>query len=60
MANAELGVSELRSEALMRLRERYGFGTVGVEREVGHKFGRWLDVVVMQMMVEGRGARISP
>jgi phosphinothricin acetyltransferase len=35
----------------VRLHERYGFRTVGVEREVGHKFGRWLDVVVMQMMV---------
>jgi len=44
----------------VRLHERHGFETVGVEREVGHKFGRWLDVVVMQVMVEGRGARISP
>ena len=35
----------------VRLHERHGFETVGVEREVGHKFGRWLDVVVMQMMV---------
>ena len=35
----------------VRLHERYGFETVGVEREVGHKFGRWLDVVVMQRMV---------
>jgi len=35
----------------VRLHERYGFEMVGVEREVGHKFGRWLDVVVMQRMV---------
>ena len=28
-------------------------GRGGVEREVGHKFGRWLDVVVMQRMVGG-------
>ena len=41
----------------VRLHERYGFRTVGVEREVGHKFGRWLDVVVMQVMVgEGEQA----
>ena len=35
----------------VRLHERQGFETVGIEREVGHKFGRWLDVVVMQWMV---------
>ena len=35
----------------VRLHERQGFETVGIEREVGHKFGRWLDVVVMQKMV---------
>jgi L-amino acid N-acyltransferase len=28
-----------------------GFDTVGVEREVGRKFGQWLDVVEMQRMV---------
>ena len=33
---------------------------VGVEREVGHKFRRWLDAVVMQVMVAGQGARIAP
>lgn len=28
-----------------------GFRLVGVEREVGRKFGQWLDVVVMQRML---------
>lgn len=32
----------------IRLHQRCGFVLVGVEREVGYKFGRWLDVVVMQ------------
>ncbi len=32
----------------VRLHRRFGFRRVGVEREVGRKFGRWLDVVVMQ------------
>ena len=32
----------------IRLHRRFGFRRVGVEREVGRKFGRWLDVVVMQ------------
>jgi phosphinothricin acetyltransferase len=28
-----------------------GFSLVGVEREVGRKFGHWLDVTVMQRML---------
>ncbi len=34
--------------ASLRLHRRFGFRRVGVEREVGYKFDRWLDVVVMQ------------
>jgi phosphinothricin acetyltransferase len=37
-------------EASMRLHARCGFELVGVEREVGRKFGRWLDVVIMQRL----------
>jgi phosphinothricin acetyltransferase len=33
------------------LHERCGFEEVGREREVGRKFGRWLDVVLMQKML---------
>ena len=33
------------------LHERLGFETAGTEREVGRKFGRWLDVVVMQRIL---------
>jgi phosphinothricin acetyltransferase len=36
----------------VRLHERFGFQHVGTFREVGFKFGRWLDVVHMQRMVE--------
>jgi L-amino acid N-acyltransferase YncA len=25
---------------------------IGVEREVGRKFGRWLDVVLMQRLID--------
>lgn len=38
-------------ERSIRLHERQGFVRVGVEREVGRKFGRWLDVLVMQRVV---------
>ena len=35
----------------MALHERQGFLLVGVEREVGRKFGQWLDVAVMQLIL---------
>ena len=38
-------------DASIRLHRSVGFDLVGVEREVGRKFGRWLDVVVMQKML---------
>lgn len=37
--------------ASLQLHERMGFELVGVEREVGRKFGRWLDVSVMQRLL---------
>lgn len=37
--------------ASMRLHRGCGFELVGVEREVGRKFGRWLDVALMQRLV---------
>ena len=38
-------------EASIGLHLAAGFVTVGTEREVGRKFGAWLDVVVMQRML---------
>ncbi len=37
--------------ASIRLHAAVGFQHVGVEREVGRKFGRWLDVAVMQLLL---------
>lgn len=37
--------------ASIRLHESCGFEQVGIEREVGRKFGRWLDVVVMERIL---------
>jgi phosphinothricin acetyltransferase len=39
-------------EASIALHQACGFELVGVEREVGRKFGRWLDVVLMQRLVD--------
>ena len=38
-------------EASRRLHAACGFELVGIEREVGRKFGRWLDVVIMQALL---------
>jgi phosphinothricin acetyltransferase len=43
--------------ASVRLHQQLGFDHVGREREVGHKFGRWLDVVIMQKMLSGPDGR---
>jgi phosphinothricin acetyltransferase len=33
------------------LHQSCGFALVGIEREVGRKFGRWLDVAILQRML---------
>jgi phosphinothricin acetyltransferase len=38
-------------DASIALHRAVGFDVVGTEREVGRKFGRWLDVIVMQRML---------
>jgi L-amino acid N-acyltransferase YncA len=38
-------------EASITLHQRCGFELVGIEREVGRKFGRWLDVSLMQRLL---------
>ena len=39
------------NDASIALHAACGFETVGTEREVGRKFGQWLDVVEMQKML---------
>jgi L-amino acid N-acyltransferase YncA len=38
-------------DASIALHRKCGFEEIGCEREVGRKFGRWLDVVLMQKML---------
>lgn len=38
-------------EASVQLHRRHGFEMVGIERQVGRKFGRWHDVAVMQRLL---------
>jgi len=37
--------------ASIALHRSHGFELVGVEREIGRKFGRWLDVALMQLLL---------
>lgn len=38
-------------DASIELHQRCGFEVIGTEREVGRKFGRWLDVVLMEQLL---------
>ena len=42
---------ESTGQASLALHQGVGFELVGVEREVGRKFGRWLSVAVLQRML---------
>ena len=42
---------EATGTASRALHEACGFELIGVEREVGRKFNRWLDVAVLQLML---------
>ncbi|HEY4929878.1 MAG TPA: GNAT family N-acetyltransferase [Acidimicrobiales bacterium] len=45
--------------ASITLHETCGFELVGVEKEIGRKFNRWLDVAVLQRMLGGEGIDVE-
>jgi len=47
---------EASGTASRALHESCGFTLVGIEREIGRKFGRWLDVALMQCVLHERSA----
>jgi L-amino acid N-acyltransferase YncA len=38
-------------QASVALHQACGFDFVGVEREIGRKFGRWIDVAILQLLL---------
>jgi phosphinothricin acetyltransferase len=46
-----LGLIALPNEPSVRMHEKFGFLPVGQHREVGFKFGQWIDVGVWQLML---------
>ena len=46
-----LAIASAESEASLRLHDRLGFREIGRLKEVGFKFGRWIDVIITQRML---------
>ena len=46
-------------DASIALHRSVGFDIVGTEREVGRKFGQWLDVVIMQVLLAPLAADVT-
>jgi L-amino acid N-acyltransferase YncA len=47
-------IGDRANHASIELHRRHGFAVAGVLDEVGHKFGRWVDIVIMQRPLRGR------
>ncbi len=48
---AVIAAIDAKNEPSQRLHARFGFETVGRFKQVGYKFGRWLDVVYMEHLL---------
>jgi len=55
-----IGGIDAANSASLRFHARLGFTKVAEFPEVGHKFGRWLDLVFMQRFLDERGASRLP
>ena len=47
-----IGVIDSENQNSITFHEKFGFKTVGVIKESGYKFDRWLDSVFMQLILE--------
>lgn len=47
-----IGVIDAENKGSIAFHEQYGFKTVGIIKESGFKFDRWLHSVIMQLMLE--------
>ena len=52
-------IGDSKNEGSLQLHRRFGFAEAGRVKDVGFKFGRWLDVVFMQRNL-GAGAASAP
>jgi len=47
-----IGVIDSENKSSIAFHEQFGFKTVGIIKESGYKFDRWLDSVLMQLLIE--------
>jgi phosphinothricin acetyltransferase len=47
-----IGVIDSENQSSISFHEKYGFKTVGIIKESGYKFDRWLDSVFMQLLLK--------
>jgi phosphinothricin acetyltransferase len=50
--HAIIAAIDATNAASIRLHTAFGFERVGLFRQVGHKFGRWLDVLYMERLLD--------
>ena len=53
--HAILGAIDADNQASIRLHASFGFEKVACLKQVGFKFGRWLDVIYMELLLSGSG-----
>jgi phosphinothricin acetyltransferase len=58
--HAMIAAIDSDNEASIRLHERLGFREVGRLPEVGTKFGRWLDLVLLELRLDDRRGPREP
>ncbi len=49
--HAIIACIDAQNEASIRLHQRFGFERVGLFRQVGYKFDRWLDVAYLELLL---------
>jgi phosphinothricin acetyltransferase len=54
-----IGGIDAANDPSIRFHERLGFRRVAHFKEVGHEFGRWLDLVFMQRYLDAPGTTRS-
>jgi L-amino acid N-acyltransferase YncA len=58
--HAMVGMIESENVASIALHERFGFEVVGWMPQVGQKFGRWLNLTIMQLTLDNRETPETP
>jgi L-amino acid N-acyltransferase len=54
--HAMIGAVDAANEGSIRFHQRLGFERVAHFKQVGHKFGRWLDLVFLQRFLDASGS----